>query len=111
MVLRLRARAGGAVGEKLSPGTTLERLEPGARARGGRGTRNDQESGSQGRGATFGALMGPGDLGSEVGNPLSRATTCRWDGSEAVWGSGWGEEVYPLWVHVGTGLGYTLSGV
>lgn len=82
------ARAGGAVGEKLSPGTTLERLEPGARARGGCGTRNDQESGSQGRGATFGALMGPGDMGSVVENQPSRATVGRSDGSEAVWGSG-----------------------
>jgi hypothetical protein len=105
------ARADGAVGERLSPGTTLGRLEPGARAWGRRDRTNDQEPGSQGGGAAFGALMGPGDMGSAVENQPSRETAGRSDGSEAVWGSGWGEEVYPLWVHVGTGLGYTLSGV
>lgn len=54
------ARAGGAVGERLSPGTTPGRLEPGARAWGAQDRTNDQEPGSQGGDAVADALMGPG---------------------------------------------------
>ena len=89
MVLRLRARTAPA-----GRGSALERRW-GAWNRGpGLGAQdrtNDQETGSQGGGVAADALMGPGDLGSEVGNPLSRESAGRWDGSEAVWGGGWGE--------------------